>query len=584
VSLDIARSIAVSSLMTTQVQISVTSSNIANAGVTGYTVKTATQAADVTAGVGTGTSITAISSTVDRLLLKSLAQATSALGSAETTSSYLDRLQALYGTTTDSTNTSIADTIAALESALSSLSSDPSSASLQANAVSALDNLATQLRDTSGGIQELRGDADQSIDDAVDDVNDQLALIASLNAQIRQAAATGQATGDLEDQRNTALQTIAGLIDVSSFVTSGGDMQIYTASGQALLDSTVHPLSYTPAATVTASTSVASGGFSGIMVGGVDITSQIGSGSIGALITLRDITLPAAQAQLDQLATALADSLNAVSNLGTSLPPPSSLTGTTSVSASTALNATGTVRIAVTDQSGTLVSSGDLDLSSYATVGDLVTAIGGISGLTASLDASGHLVIAASDSSNGVAIANMTAAVGSDGAGLSDWFGLNDIATATGASDFRVSAGVLADPSRLPTASLDASASLASGATVLSSGSSTVVDALYAALTGSTSFAAVSGLGSSDGSFADYAAEIIAHVAAQASAADDAATAKQTAQATLSSALSSQSGVNVDEETSKLSTLQNQYAAAAQLIQAINEMFDALLSAVQSAS
>ncbi|MFZ5740038.1 MAG: flagellar hook-associated protein FlgK, partial [Pseudomonadota bacterium] len=303
-SLNIARSIALSSLMTTQVQISVTSSNISNASTTGYTVKTANQASTVTGGVGTGTTITGITSNVDKLLLKSLVQATSALGSATTTNSYLDQLQALYGTSSDSSNTSLADTLTTLEQALSSLSSDPSSSSLKANVISALDTLATQLRDTSSGIQDLRSDADQSIDDAVDDVNEQLDLISSLNAQIKLAAASGQATGDLEDQRNNAVQQIASQMNVSYFISSSGDMQIYTGSGQALLDSAVHELSYTPASTVTSSTTYSAsstGGFSGITVDGVDVTGQISSGSIGALITLRDTTLPAAQAQLDQL-------------------------------------------------------------------------------------------------------------------------------------------------------------------------------------------------------------------------------------------------------------------------------------------
>ncbi|QDL99145.1 flagellar hook-associated protein FlgK [Rhodopseudomonas palustris] len=585
-SLNIASSIALGSLMTTQVQISVTSSNISNASTTGYTVKTANQSATVTGGVGTGTTITGITSTVDKLLLKSLVQATSALGSATTTNSYLDQLQALYGTSGDSSNTSLADTLTTLEQALSSLSSDPSSSSLKANVISALDTLATRLRDTSSGIQDLRSDADQSIDAAVDVVNEQLNLIAGLNAQIRLAAASGQATGDLEDQRNTAVQEIASRMNVSYFISSSGDMQIYTGSGRALLDSTVHELSYTPAATVTSSTTYSAssaGGFSGITVDGVDVTGQISSGSIGALIVLRDTTLPAAQAQLDQLATELADSLNAVSNLGSALPPKSTLTGTTAVTASDALNGTGTVRIAVTDQKGALVSYGDLDLANYATVGDLVNAVNGISGLSASIDSSGHVVIVASSSSNGIAIANMTGSVGDDSLGLSDYLGLNDVVTATSAADFKVAAGLLADSSKLPTSSLSSASSLTAGSTVLSAGSSTVTDALYSALTGTTSFAAVGGLGASDSSFADYAAEIIAHVATIASAAEDAYTAKQTAQSTLSSALSSQSGVNVDEETAKLSNLQNQYAAAAQLIQAINEMFDALLSAVQSA-
>ncbi|MBB5049137.1 flagellar hook-associated protein 1 FlgK [Rhodopseudomonas rhenobacensis] len=586
-SLDIARSIAVSSLMNTQVQISVTSSNISNADTTGYSVKTANQASVANAGTGAGTVITGITSTVDKLLMKSLIQADSALGAADTSNNYLDQLQALHGSTSDadSSGTSLANTIAALETAITSLSATSSSAALQANAVSALDDVATQLRDTSSGIQELRGNADQAIASSVSDVNDQLQTIADLNAQIKLAAAAGQSTADLEDKRNTAAQEIAGNMNISYFISSSGDMQVYTASGQALVDSTVHELSFTASSAVTASSSysaTSSSTLSGITVNGVDVTAQITSGEIGALLELRDSELPAAQAQLDQLATQLADSLNTVSNTGTSLPPPSSLTGSTAVTADTALDASGTVRIALADQSGKLVSSTDLDLSSYATVGDLVTALNGISGLSASIDANGHLTIASTSSANGVAINEMTSSVGADSQGLSNWLGLNDLVTATGASDFAVRSDILSNSGLLQVATLDSSASLTAGSQVLSSGSTTVVNALYAALTDDISFDAVGGLGSSTGSFADYASTIVSAVAAKASAAEDTYTAKQTAQSTFASALASQSGVNLDEETARLSTLQNQYSAASQLIQAINEMFSSLLDAVQS--
>ncbi|MGX1062868.1 flagellar hook protein FlgE [Bradyrhizobium diazoefficiens] len=56
-SLDIARLIAFSGLSATQVQISVTSSNISNADTTGYTTKTANQTSSVTNGVGTGVTV-----------------------------------------------------------------------------------------------------------------------------------------------------------------------------------------------------------------------------------------------------------------------------------------------------------------------------------------------------------------------------------------------------------------------------------------------------------------------------------------------------------------------------------------------
>ncbi|WP_375788749.1 flagellar hook-associated protein FlgK [Bradyrhizobium sp. Pha-3] len=588
-SLDIARSIAFSGLSATQVQISVASANISNADTKGYTEKTANQSSSVTSGVGTGVTISGITSAVDKLLLKSLVGANSDLGAADINNNYLTELQQLYGSTSSSgsstTGTSLANTIAAFESALSSLASTPSSASLQSNAVSSLAAVTNQLQQTSSGIQKLRSNADQDIASSVTDINSDLQQISDLNKQIKQEAAAGQSTADLEDQRNSALQDLASQMNVSYFTTSSGDLQVYTGSGQALVDSTAHPLSYTAAPSVTASTTYSAGsatsGFSGITVNGVDITSQISSGKVSALITLRDQTLTAAQSQLDELAQQLTSSVNAVSNQGTSVPPPASLTGTATVSNSTSFAGTGTVRIAVADKSGNLVSYQDIDLSSYSTVGALAAKINTIPGVSASVDANGHLSISATGSGNGIAINQMTSSVG--GEGFSQYFGLNDLITGTSASNIAVRSDILSGTATLPTATLDASSTLTVGNSVLSSGSATVVNALSSALTGSTNFAMAGGLGATTGSFTDYAASIVANVAGKASQASATYTSKQTAQSTYASSLSSQSGVNIDQESANLSALQNKYAAASQIITTINSMFSALMTAMGAA-
>lgn len=584
-SLDIARLIAFSAISATEVQIGVASSNISNADTAGYTKKTANQVAIVTGGIGTGVSITGISSNVDQLLLKSLIGSTSDLGAAGTTSSYMSQLQQLFGSIstsgTSTKGTSLANTLAALETALTSLANSPSSVSLQSAVVSALGDVASQLRDTSTGIQTLRSNADQDIASSVTSINGDINQIADLNLQIKRMAAAGQSTADLEDQRNSALQDLSSYMNVSYYTASNGDLQVYSSSGQALVDSSAHTLSYTASSNVTASTSYSSGGFSGITVGGVDITSQITSGKIGALITLRDKTLPAEQTQLDQLATQLKSALNSVSNGASAVPAPTSLTGTATVTGSTALTASGTVRIAVTDQSGKLVSYQDLNLSSYSTVGDLVTALNGISGVSASVDANGHLTISSTNSANGVAINDMDSSI--SGAGFSDYFGMNDLVTGTGASNFAVRSNFLSGTEALPTDTLDGSATPATGSQVLTPGSATIINSFYKVLTGSTSFASAGGLTATTGSFADYASAIVANVASKASQASSAYTAKSTAQSTYANSLSSEAGVNIDEETARISALQNKYAAASQLLSTVNAMFSSLVSAMQSA-
>jgi flagellar hook-associated protein 1 len=191
-------------------------------------------------------------------------------------------------------------------------------------------------------------------------------------------------------------------------------------------------------------------------------------------------------------------------------------------------------------------------------------------------------VISATGSGDGVSINEMTSSVGSSSEGFSDYFGLNDLLTGTSASNIAVRSDLLSGSAALPTSTLSSSSTLTTGSSVLSSGSQTVVNNLYSALTGSTSFAAAGGLAATTGTFANYAASIVSYAATQASTASSNYTAKETAQSTYSSSLSSESGVNLDQESARLSSLQNEYSAASELITTIEQMFSSLISAMQA--
>lgn len=576
-SLSVASRIAYSALSAAQVQIAVSSSNVANASTEGYTVKTATLTNTVHSGTSSGVSVSSISGGIGKQLLSALVTADSELGAATTTADYTDRLQTLLGSlSSDSENSSIADDVTALETALVALAATPDDDTLAAAVVDALDTTASSLRSLSDDVQSLRADADADIASSVDTVNAALHTIADLNDAITAAAARGEATGDLEDQRNSALETVAGLMDVTWTTTSSSVLQVYTSGGIALVDATVHELSFDPVAAMTADTVT-----SGITVSGKDVTDQIGSGTIGALITLRDETLPAVQDELDTLASGLISALNAVAATGSSVPAPETLTGTTEVTASDAFSATGTARIAVVDEDGTLVSATDIDLSAYSTVGDLVTALDAIDGVDASIDADGHLTLTSTVDGAGIAIGALDGLT-SDGDTLAAAFGLGAVVTGTGAADIRVSAALLADTSLLPTAVLDEDATTA-GDTALTSGSSTLADAFVAALSDDRSFAASGGLGAKTTGFAAYAAAIVSDVASTASTAETGLTTAETVQASIASTVSSETGVNLDEETAKIATYQTLYSAAAQVIQTVDEMFSTLLDVVDQA-
>ncbi len=577
-SISVASTIALSALRASQVGISVTSSNIANADVDGYTVKTANQVSTVAASTGSGTAVTSITGGVDKYVFASLISANADVGAASVTASYTDRLQALMGSTTGSEDggTSLATQVTDLQTAVSSLASSPEDDTVQSEVVAAADSLASSLRETSSSIQELRADADQQIADDIDTINDALQTIDDLNVAILAAEAKGASTADLEDQRNTAIETISSLIGIKTTTASNGSIYISTTGGTALLTSTVHELSFSASATVNASTVL-----SGVTVDGEDITDELTSGEVGGLLTLRDATLVEAQDELDALATALIDTMNAVTADGSAVPAPESLTGVTEVSSVDALSASGSVRIAQVDEDGTLVAYTDLDLSSYSTVGDLVSALDGIGGIDASLDSDGELTITSTTTGTGIAVGALDGDMSGDGTSFSSYFGLNALFTGSSASSISLSSTIVDDAGALAIGTLSTSTTV--GATVLTSGSTTVADGLLAAMTETQSFEAVGGIGSTTVTLGDYAARIVSDFASRASRAEEEETSAETLATSLSDTIASRSGVNIDEETAKLSDYQAMYSAAAQIIQAANEMFEALLSAAKSA-
>lgn len=580
-SLRVAGSIATSALRTAEVGMAVASSNVANAGTDGYTRKTAANTTSDTAIGFTSVDVSSITSNVDRFLLKTIVSAESDLGAAKTRNDYLDQLQSAMGTVAadeDSTGSDLGSMIDAVADVAATLATSPESESAKAAVVQSVSDLAESLRNTSSSVQALRDQADDEIATTVDTINDQLTTLDDLNDRIVKGKALGQNTTDLEDQRNEALKSLATNIDITYQTDSNGMMRVSTASGKSLLDSSVHELSYTPAASVSASTAYsASGtsGFQGIMIDGVDMTNALKGGTLGALVMLRDTDLPAQQTRLDELATTLKDALNAIQNSGTAYPPPQTLTGTTTVTGTDALAVTsGTLRVAVTDPSGTAAEVLDIDLSSMGTVQDVVDAINTMSNATASISADGKLVIAANSASNGVAL-------GADGGAFSTAYGLNDLLTGSGASDIRISSAIGANSALLATGALSTASGLTAGGTALTSGDGSVAQALSASFSAARSFDAAGGLAGRSTSFAGYAGAVVQGAATLASAAAATYESQDTYTTSLETSFSSRSGVNVDEETATISTLQSAYEAAAAVMSALQEMFDAALNMVQ---
>ncbi|MBA4807780.1 flagellar hook-associated protein FlgK [Brevundimonas sp.] len=553
---------ASAALTTSQYQVALSTTNVANASTDGYTTKTYSATSQTaTLALSTGE----LSRVTDTYLQKSLISSSASAGYAETIDSYMSRYDTLLGDTSSSGD--IASLTSALATSLTTLAAGTGDTDAAA-VVSAASELADGLRTLSSGIQDLRSDADAAIATTVDEINALLLEIDSLNDQI--VAGQGDQT-TLADARDTALQTLSGLVGVTSYTDASGRLNIY-AGGQMLVGTTVSTLSFTASGAVSSDSAYPTS-LSGVSVNGRDVTSSLTGGELGALIDLRDEALPAEQAALDSLAATLISAVNTAASTGAASPP-GTLTSTAAVTAATPLSLTGSLGVVQSTTAGVATAVDQIDLSTVTTVGELMDALNGVSGVTASI-VDGKLTI--SSSSGGVTL-DSSVALTADGETLTDWMGFNDVFSGDDASTIRVVAALTTNPGLLAASSLDTSAAV--GQTAVASGGAGGAVALMTALTEDRSFAESGNLSARSRSLMDYATDVLSGAATTISTAASTAASATALRDGYANSLSNATGVNLDEQTALVSLYQQQYEISAQLMAAIQAMYDALISMV----
>lgn len=427
-SLSIALQNAVSGLHLNQRALDVTSQNVANVNTDGYSRKTVNQEALVIVGQGAGVQISSITRTVNEFMLKDLRVQVGAKADFNEQNEFYSRMQDLFGS--PGSDSSVGVAIADLETRMQALSVSPENYSLMTEITSRAELIALQFNQISEEIESLRLEADTNIGNAVTTVNTQIERIQELNLRIAENLALGQGASELQDQRDIALTEVASMIDINYFERSNGEIVIFTDSGRPLLDRTAQPLSHSPASAFTPSITWASGAVSTIDLGGNDITSEIDSGAIAGWIAMRDTILPDLHSQFEELAQSFTHEINAIHNDGVGFPGRAQMTGTREVAATDTPTWTGDLRVGILDPAGTVVEFQDFDLATFATTGDLITAINAMANVSAVINASGNVELDAVGTSV-IAINELDTVVtaGNQTMGASTFLGMNDLFT-----------------------------------------------------------------------------------------------------------------------------------------------------------
>lgn len=319
-----ALSTAAAGLKATQAAIGIVSQNIANVGTTGYVRRTLDTVAQ-----GPGNSGVAIG-TIDRIIdensVKQLRLETSGAsytGMMADVRTQLDKLYGIPGTTS-----ALDGVVNSFTLALQTLGADPSSSPARSSVVSAASNLATKVGSIAEGVQSLRSATESQLANDTAAASGLLSSIAQLNTKIAATSDDGAKVA-LLDQRDQALNSLSGYLDVQASVQRDGTVTVMTTSGMTLVDrASAASLSFDGRGTLgpqdaysTDPTERRVGTITATTQGGgtIDLVASnaIRSGSLAAGIELRDTVLPQAQRQLDDLAAGLSRSLSDASAVGT---------------------------------------------------------------------------------------------------------------------------------------------------------------------------------------------------------------------------------------------------------------------------
>lgn len=436
-------SIANSGLQTAQTQLKVVSDNVSNVDTKGYVRKVADQQALVLAGQGTGVSIAQIRNVTDQFLQSASLGAAADGGKSGIVSNILDQAQSLFGD--PSADGSFFSSLDGVFSAFSSLAANPTTSG-RAQALSQVSRFFDQASALSTGLGQLSTQVDQRLQADVGTVNQLLSQIDGLNAEISRVTAGGGDASGAQNQQSRLIDQLSTYMDVKVTTQPLGGVVVRASDGMTLAGDGSGPakLSYDGSGPM-GQLSVTSGLGVAQLLGG-----RLTSGELRGLSDLRNTELPSVKGQLAELTSGVAQQLNAIHNQYAASPPPSSLTGAnTGLDLPTAIaHFSGKTTIAEVNQTtGALDHRIDIDFTAQTISVDggaasafnastflstLSTAMGG-----GSASFSNGALSLTAPAGDGLAIQDDAATPATKaGKGFSDYFGLNDLVSASTFDDY----------------------------------------------------------------------------------------------------------------------------------------------------
>ncbi|CAN7758620.1 flagellar hook-associated protein FlgK [Caballeronia sp. LjRoot31] len=289
--------IGLSGTLAAQAALNMAGRNTANLKTPGYSRQGVLLAAHSTGGVG----VQSLLRFSDNYKTQQMWAANGPLGQYKTASSYFSQLENVM----DMGDGSVKAGLDAFFNALQEVSTDPTSGPLRQQFLSSADALAKGFNNLQQRLSGQLGAARQHGVAAVDQVNGLSRTIADLNQKIGDGYASGSVPSELIDQRDSAIDALAGLVEIRTLQQPSGAVDVSIAGGPPLVaGSQVGTMSVQNHADGTFSFSLKLAGTAYPLTGGT-----LG-GELGAIASFVDTTLLPQMASIKTLAGEIATRFN----------------------------------------------------------------------------------------------------------------------------------------------------------------------------------------------------------------------------------------------------------------------------------
>jgi flagellar hook-associated protein 1 FlgK len=280
--------------------------NIANASTPGYARRRVELASGhpvrVTGGMlDAGVEIVRIRRFEDRFLQATLERERGTLDHSRERLRGLQEIETAFGTLGSE---GLSSAYSGFSTAFAGLAAQPESLALRRTAISAADTLARQMRDAYGRLAAQRRSEDAAVEQEVAEIDRLAAQLAELNLRIAQEEADRTTAAPLRDERQTVIEALVEHTGGSPAAAENGKVTFALPGGTTLVTAErARPL---------VATRDASGFLRLAGPDGTDVTDRLRGGKLGALLALRDESLPARLGELDALAADLIERANAL--------------------------------------------------------------------------------------------------------------------------------------------------------------------------------------------------------------------------------------------------------------------------------